>query len=124
MKITVSFINLEHTPSLDERIQEKSQKLAKYLGGKTHVKWSCYIKDNYHYAEIDLVGPSIECHATGKSQTMYKTIDQAINKLERQLNKKKEIFKNRMHRKGADLVILDPEMAWAEYDEDYIEEAA
>ena len=34
MKLKISFKHLEHTPALDERIKEKSQKLKKYFEGK------------------------------------------------------------------------------------------
>ena len=75
MKVTITFRHLEHTPSLDERISEKSEKLNKYLGGRSHIKWGCHVKNGIHYAEVELLGPKFKYHATGKSDNLYKTID-------------------------------------------------
>ena len=121
MKVTISFLNLEHTPALDERIQEKSAKLEKFIDGEINLKWSCYVKEGQHYAEVDLNGPTFHYHATGHTDNLYKTIDVAVEKLEKQLSKKKGKWKNRKSIKaGKDIEVLDPEMAWAEYDEDFV----
>ena len=125
MKVTITFRHLDHTPSLDERIKEKSDKLSKFLGGKSHIKWSCYVKEGNHYAEVDLLGPNFSYHATAHTDSLYKTIDQVVSKIERQLQKKKEKLtakKNRTACKG--LEILEPAEAWGDYDEDYFNEAA
>ncbi len=118
MKVTISFQHLEHTPSLDERIKEKSEKLKKYMEGKIHAKWNCYVEDHEHYAEIDLVGPKCEFHASAKSDSLYKSIDLVLSKLEKQIQKKNSKRKNKMHRKGEKPEILDYESAWMDYDED------
>jgi putative sigma-54 modulation protein len=118
MKVTISFLNLEHTPSLDERITEKCEKFGKYLGGNFHATWHCYVKDNHQYADVALVGPKVEYHATAHSENLYKTIDMAIDKLERQVVKTKEKTKNRMHRSIEEPVILDYEQAWASKKDD------
>ncbi len=119
MKITVSFQHLEHTPSLDQRIQEKTQKLKKYMEGKTHAKWNCYVEDHMQFAEIELVGPGFTFHASAHSDSLYKSIDLVMGKLEKQLEKKHAKRKNKMHRRGDAPVILDYESAWDEYEEDY-----
>lgn len=125
MKVTITFRHLDHTPSLDERIQEKSKKLAKYLGGKSHIKWSCYVKEGNHYAEVDLLGPNFSYHATGHSDSLYKTIDLVVSKIEKQVQKKKEkITAKKSKSSSRDLQILEPENAWVDYDEDYVHEAS
>ena len=118
MRIKISFKHLQHTPALDERIREKSKKLEKYLGGKCQVKWTCYVKNQSHYADIELIGPTFEYHSSGSSDSLYKSLDKAIHKLETQLKKKKAKMKNRIHQKNNKPVILDPEHAWTDYDED------
>lgn len=123
MKITISFRHLEHTPSLDDRIHEKTEKLAKYLDGKTHVKWSCYVKEGNHYAEVDLIGPHFEHHAHGHTDSLYKTIDVVVAKLEKQLHKQKDKWKDRRrHQNAGDPVMMEPEVAWGDYDEDNFED--
>lgn len=124
MKVTIAFQNLEHTPSLDERIHEKTEKLAKYMDGKSQIKWNCYLKDKYHVAEVNFLGPKCDFHATAKSDSLYKTIDMVIQKLEKQITKKNGKVKNKMHRGSEKPEILDYECAWTDYDEDYVEEAS
>ena len=125
MKVTITFRHLEHTPSLDERIQEKSNRLAKFLGGRSHIKWSCYVKEGNHYAEADLQGPHFNYHATAHSDSLYKTIDLVVAKIEKQLIKKKEKLTAKKNKPAAkNLEILEPESAWTDYDEDYVSEAS
>ncbi|EQC52431.1 ribosome hibernation-promoting factor, HPF/YfiA family [Bacteriovorax sp. DB6_IX] len=125
MKVTITFRHLEHTPSLDERIHEKSSKLSKYLGGKSQIKWSCYVKEGNHYAEVDLQGPNYNYHATGHSDSLYKTIDLVVAKIEKQIHKKKEKLTAKKSRKAhKDLEILEPEAAWTDYDENNFEDVA
>jgi putative sigma-54 modulation protein len=103
MKIYSSFKHLEHTPSLDEKIQEKSHKLEKYFEGNFDVHWTCYIRDDgKHGADIRVHGPSFEYFASSYSESLYKTFDQVINKIERQLFKKKSKWKNKINRHNYD----------------------
>ena len=118
MKVTISFQHLDHTPSLDTRIKEKTTKLKKYMEGKIHAKWNCYVEDHQHYAEIDLVGPKCEFHASAHSDSLYKSIDLVISKLEKQIQKKNSKRKNKMHRRNSHPQILDVEQAWLDYDEE------
>ncbi|MBK23328.1 MAG: ribosomal subunit interface protein [Halobacteriovorax sp.] len=118
MKITIEFQHLEHTPALDERIREKSEKLNKYLDGNTHIKWHCFTTDQVHHAEVSLFGLGQEFHAKAGEDSLYKSIDKIMERLEKQLVKKKEKVKNRIHRKHHDPVHLDPEDAWQDHDED------
>ena len=94
------------------------------MEGKTHAKWNCYVEDHEHYAEIDLVGPKCEFHASAHSDSMYKSIDLVLAKLEKQIQKKNGKRKNKMHRKDHDPQILDVESAWLDYDEDKFEDIA
>lgn len=117
MKITTSFLHLEHTPALDEKIQESSLKLEKYFKSNGTVKWSCYVKNGQHFAEIYFHAPHCEYHAKASSDNLYHSIDMAVEKIEKQANKKKDKY-NKMHREQKDMVILDPDSAWTDHDED------
>ena len=113
MKCTISFKHLEHTESLDWRIKEKTENFCKFFGDIIEAKWICYVKDNHHYAEIVIHGPKMRYHAKAASDSLYKSIDLVLMKIEKQLHKKKEIWKQRLHRNSkSKMVILDPEKAW------------
>ncbi len=98
MKITISFKNLEHTEALDQRIKEKTLKLKKYFEGKTDVQWGCYTQGGEHVADVKMVGPQFEYHANASADSMYKTIDLVLGKIETQLKKKKEKRKEHLHK--------------------------
>ncbi len=97
MKITISFKNLEHTNALDSRIRSKTEKLKKYLNGNISVKWTCSINEGFHYADIDLTGPTFSFHAKARSENLYKTLDLAVAKIEKQLSKQKSKWKDHIH---------------------------
>ena len=97
MKIKISFKNLEHTPSLDQRIQEKSEKFKKYFQGNTVVHWFCWVHNEEHWAEIKVNGPKFSFVAKGCSDNMYKSLDLALDKMERQVERQKELKRNKMH---------------------------
>ncbi len=119
MKVTISFKHLDHTPALDERIHQKSQKLAKYFNGNTKIEWTCFVKEGNHHAEVSLKGPHFRYHASAHTDSMYKSFDQVVGKIEKQLSKKKGKWKNQIHKsQGAEIVIMDPEEAWASRDTD------
>ena len=125
MRVTISFRNIRHTKSIDQKIQEKSEKLAKFLEGKTLVKWSCNFEDGHFYAEVSLIGPKFEYHARSSSDTLLTTLDLATHKIYKQIQKRKDKLRNRIHNKHKDIVIMDVEQAWSdlELDED-IKDAA
>ncbi len=99
MNVKISFKHLEHTPALDEKIQAKSKRFSKYIDGNVDVHWLCYVEDGNHTAEIKLLGPQFEYHAKAYSETMYKTLDMVVSKVEKQLHKKKDKWKDHIHHK-------------------------
>jgi putative sigma-54 modulation protein len=117
MKITTSFLHLEHTPALDQKITESSEKLSKFFKSKGTIKWSCYVKNGEHFAEIYYHAPHCEYHATAWSDNLYHSIDLAVEKIEKQAFKKKEKY-NKIHREKTEMIILDPMSAWTDYEDE------
>ncbi len=97
MKLKISFKHLEHTPALDERIKEKSEKFEKYFQGNTTVQWFCWVENDKHWAEIKVHGPKVEFFAKATSDNLYKSLDLVVDKMERQFEKQKELMRNKMH---------------------------
>jgi len=121
MKIISTFKHLEHTEALDKKIESKSQKLKKFFDGNFDVHWTCYVRDDgAHCAEIKLLGPSFEYHASANSDQLYKSLDLAVNKIEKQVSKKKDKWKQNISHKHAPTV-KDQLIAQAEWDEEYWE---
>ena len=101
------------------------EKLVKYLdGAKLNLKWHCYAKDTDHCADVTVSGPKFAYHASGHTDCLYKTIDLVIDKLEKQLSKHKQKIKSRRAKHKSDLIIVEPDMAWTDYEDDLIKESA
>lgn len=113
----MSFLHLEHTPALDEKIKETTEKLSKFFHNTGTVKWSCYVKNGEHFAEIYYHASHTEYHAKACSDNMYHSIDMALDKIEKQAMKKKDKF-NKLHREKSEMIIVDPDMAWTDYNDE------
>ncbi len=99
MKMIISFKNIEHTDALDETIRKKTKKLEKYFDGLTEVYWTCCVEDSQQCADVKFIGSQFEYLASAKSDTLYKAFDIAITKIEKQVKKKKEKWKDHIHDK-------------------------
>lgn len=97
MKLKISFKHLDHTPALDQRIKEKSEKFEKYFQGNTSIQWFCWVHNDEHWAEIKVHGPKFDFFAKGCADNMYKSLDIVVEKMERQIEKKKDINRNKLH---------------------------
>ena len=124
MKVTISFRHIKHTKKLDGKIKEKSEKLERFLEGKTTLKWSCHYDDGVFYTETSLIGPKFEFHSHSKAENIYKSIELAYQKIQKQLQKRKEKWRNRIHTRNSNIEIMDPEAAWSELEEENYREAS
>lgn len=97
MKLRISFKHLDHTPALDERIREKNEKFEKYFQGNTTAHWFCWVHNDEHWAEIKVNGPKFSFFAKACSDNMYKSLDLVVDKMERQIEKQKDLKRNKMH---------------------------
>ncbi|MBI2518965.1 MAG: ribosome-associated translation inhibitor RaiA [Bdellovibrio sp.] len=119
MNVTISFKHLEHTPAVDERIRMKGEHFEKYLEGETQLKWICWIEETVprlHVIQVHICASRCNLIVTAQSENLYKCIDEAVEKMEKQLRKHKELWKSRLH-DDHEIIILDPEQAWDEYPE-------
>lgn len=95
MKLSLNFKKMEHTDAIDDKIREKSEKLKKFFHGNLNVEWHCYIDDKRnHVAELNVKGPSFHYHSKAKSDSLYKSIDQGVQKVLKQLEKKKSKWRD------------------------------
>lgn len=97
MKLKISFKHLDHTPALDQRIKEKSERFEKYFQGNTSIQWFCWVEGNKHWAEIKVHGPKFDFVAKACSDNLYKCLDLVCEKMERQVEKQKDQKRNKMH---------------------------
>ncbi len=109
MNLKIAYRHLESTPSIEEKIEQKARKLKKYFNGKIDVDWTCSVESGQHISEVKVAGDQFTFHASSKDANLYHTFDNVINKLEKQLQKKKDQMKEKIHRKGSDAEFYETE---------------
>ncbi len=102
MKMKISFRHMEHTPSLDDKIKEKCEKLSRFLGNDATVSWTCIAEKHDQVSEVHIHHKGIDIHATAHADDLYKTFDMCIAKLEHQLEKTAQTNYNK--EKGRDSI--------------------
>lgn len=100
MELKISYRHLDSTPAIEEKVQQKAEKLKKYFDGKIYVDWTCGVEGDVHLSEVTVLGDHFTYHASGRDSNLYRTLDDVVQKLEKQLRKKKELTRDKIHRKG------------------------
>ena len=98
MKIIVNGRHLEITPALKSYAEEKLNKFDRYLSQITEATVTLSIEKYRHKAEVLLKANGVMIQAEGVTGEIYASIDQVVEKLEKQVKKYKE--KMCSHRKG------------------------
>lgn len=99
MNLTVHFHQIESTPSIQSKIEQKCEKLKKYFDGHFDVTWTCSTGKEGHHSHVIVAGNGFTINADSTKDDLYKTLDDAIGKLEKQLSKRKEQLKDKLHHK-------------------------
>jgi putative sigma-54 modulation protein len=99
MKIIITSRHESLTEGLRTHIEDKIRRVEKYLGKIREAHVILNFERHYHLCEINLYGKSLHLASTGSSQDMYRSIDEALDKLERQVLKVKDKRVER-HREG------------------------
>ena len=63
------------------------------------VNWICSVNGDSHNSEVTVRGDHFQAHASSAQDVLYKTFDDVVEKLEKQLARKNEQVKEKIHRK-------------------------
>lgn len=99
MQINITGHHVELTPALREFVEKKFSKLERYFDQIVAVHVTLTVDKLRQIAESAISVSGGEIHAKSDSEDMYASIDQLMDKLERQLIKHKE--KNQARQQGA-----------------------
>jgi len=123
MKRQISFKQMhKNTDGLEERVHGEAVKLEKYFDGEAELKWTCSKHGNFFDVDVQCIAANFNKHASARSESFDKSCELVVKKMEKQLKRYRELYANKMHRKFKNPEILDPEQAWADYDEDYFQD--
>jgi len=98
MKLKISYHHLESTPSIDSKVKEKAEHLKKYFDGKIDVTWVCSVERDRHKSEVNVHAGNFHFHADAEDDNLYKTFDEVLHKIEKQVSKKSDKLKDKIHR--------------------------
>jgi len=90
MKISVTFRNKEGENWHKEYIDQKLKKLEKYLDTSVEARVVLSVEKFRNVAEVNLMTNGQNLNAKEEAKDMYLAIDNAIEKIERQLKRRKE----------------------------------
>jgi putative sigma-54 modulation protein len=97
MKLNIVYRHFKSTPAIKSKIKEKADHLKKYFKGKINVNWVCTIENDIHRSEVNVRAGHDLFHAKAEDTSLYKTMDEVLSKIERQVRKKDKKLKNKIH---------------------------
>jgi putative sigma-54 modulation protein len=90
MKISVTFRNAEGENWQKEYVEERLEKLKKYIDNPVDARVILSVEKFRNTAEINLMANGLNINSKEEEKDMHLAIDNAIEKIERQLKKRKE----------------------------------
>ena len=97
MRIIVKGKNMEVTDALQRYAEKKVQKLEKYFQNIKEAIVTQSTQRNWHIVEVMLEGDGIVLRGEERSDSMYASIDQVVEKLEKQVKRFKSKLTERAH---------------------------
>lgn len=90
MKISVTFRNAEGENWQKEYVDDRLKKMKKYIDRPVEAHVVLSVEKFRNVAEVNLMADGLNVNAKEESKDMHLAIDNAIEKIERQLKKRKE----------------------------------
>jgi putative sigma-54 modulation protein len=97
VKLNISYRHLESTESIKAKIEEKADHLKKYFKGHVNIDWVCSVDGDKHSSEVNVHAGKNHFHSHSEDNCLYKTLDIALNKIEKQIRKKNNMLKDKIH---------------------------
>lgn len=97
MRIIVRGKNMEVTDALQRYAEKKVEKLEKYFQNIKEAIVTQSTQRNWHIVEVMLEGDGIVLRGEERSDSMYASIDQVVEKLEKQVKRFKSKLTERVH---------------------------
>lgn len=94
MQVTVKFRHMDSSDALKKYAEEKTERLRKYIFEPAEVHWELYVERIRHIADVTISSNGVTMKAQGDTGDMYSAIDMVIDKLEKQVMRRKERVKD------------------------------
>jgi len=96
---------MDSTSALKDYAEEKVSKVSKYLSRATNAHVILWVEKLEHKAEVLIDAGGIHCRGEAHSENMYKSIDEATDKIVRQVKRYQDNIHSHKHKGGADLAV-------------------
>lgn len=96
MRITVSGKNIEITNALKDRVEKKLSKFEKYFTPITEAQATLSVEKNRQIIEVTIPFNGVILRGEEATEDMYTSIDNVVEKLERQIHKQKTRLERRI----------------------------
>jgi putative sigma-54 modulation protein len=97
MKFTVTGRNILLTDALRDNVERKLGRLDKYFNQEIDIQATLTVQKNRHIIEVTIPFNGIILRAEEATEDMYSSIDNVVEKLERQIRKHKTRIERRLH---------------------------
>ena len=95
MTLQIAFKQMETSPRLKYYAEEQSKRLEEHLGSNFHVTWNFKMDHFNRVVHCHLMGKKINYFSEAITDTFILSIDEALEKIERQVLRHKEIVQKR-----------------------------
>ena len=93
MQIDYVFKSFDSGTEIKTFIDDKTSKLKKYFDGKIHAKWTFTQEKAGYISHLHVMGNNIDYFGEAKNDNLLSSIEEAVERVEKQLKKHKEILK-------------------------------
>jgi putative sigma-54 modulation protein len=93
MQITTTFRHMESSEALKSYVEEKLERVQKYIDEPVVAQVFLTVEKIRHLAEITITAKGITIKASEETNDMYAAVDAVLDKIERQLRRYKEKIK-------------------------------
>ena len=102
MQTSVTFKNLDPSDHIKSYVSDKLNRFDKYLYNPAEANVVLSVEKFRHIAEINIIGDRLNINGKEETEDMYSSIDQVMDKLEKQVKKYLSKIRNRRtdNRKG------------------------
>lgn len=94
MKLTVTGRNIEITEAIEGHLHKKMEKTLREFGEKADVHVALAVEKHRHFAEVTVKSKGFTVHSDEETSDLYASMDNALEKIEKQLRKHKERSKS------------------------------
>jgi putative sigma-54 modulation protein len=101
MKLTVTGRKIEITEGIRNHLNDKMDKTISDLGEAADVHVALSVEKHRHFAEITVKTKDFTLHSHDETEDLYTSMDKALVKMEKQIQKHKEKTKALRNKQGA-----------------------